>query len=109
MIKNNSLNMYSTLRSALSIVVISIAVSACSPTDSNRAINTGDSDFETNYGLLSGKQAAIDALVYVSSPRLNIRSQPNTDAGSIVGTVELNDILRIVPTRNASFRSSPTT
>ncbi len=100
MIKNNLLIKRLSLRSALSAVVISIALSACSPADSNKAINTGDKDYETNYGLLAGKQAAVDTLVYVSSPRLNIRSQPNTDADSIVGTVDMNDVLRIVDSRS---------
>ena len=100
MIKNNSLKKYSTLLSTLSAAVISITLSACTPADSNRAINTGDKDYETNYGLLTGKQANVDTLVYVSSPRLNIRSQPNTDAESIVGTVEMNDILRIMDNKS---------
>lgn len=107
MINNNSLNALAKLNlpakfnmaAKLSAVVIAIALSACSPSDSNRAVNTGDADYETNYGVLSDKQAVNDAVVYVSSPRLNIRSQPNTDAESIVGSVVMNDVLRIVDNR----------
>ncbi len=101
MIKNYSVNMLANLKTAakLSAAVISITLSACSPSDSNKAINTGDTDYEATYGVLSDKQAVNDAVVYVSSPRLNIRSHPNTDAESVVGTVARNDMLRIVDNR----------
>ncbi len=74
-------------------------MTGCSGSDDNKAYNTGDADYETKYGILSEKQARVDSLVYVSSPRLNIRSQPSTDADTIVGTVELNDVLRIIDNR----------
>ena len=57
--------------------------------------HTGDNQYERPQNLLSPSQANIDAYVYVASPRLNIRSEPNLNPTSIVGTLELNDVVQI--------------
>lgn len=92
MIKNNSFKRISLA----GVIALSTYISACSPTESNKAINTGDAEYETSYGLLNAKQATASVIVYVASPRLNIRSEPNTNPDSIVGTLEMNDMVQIV-------------